>query len=172
MGLRMNPNHTTPHYLGSTGPNLNLLDNMLMAAGFQVNSPLTGDQHKGLPSQIPLGNRSTQAHLGATVHHLLARRSSGNEHASSHELGSGEFEWDRVMGERKIALKNWHKIMASLTPCVQPQIPTVTSSDPVHVIVYQNDGQQQQQQQQQQPISYKIPQLGVVSQEQVKFPHH
>ena len=34
--LGMNPNHTTPHYLGSTGPNLNLLDNMLMAAGFQV----------------------------------------------------------------------------------------------------------------------------------------
>lgn len=31
----MNPNHTTPHYLGG-GPNLNLLDNMLMAAGFQV----------------------------------------------------------------------------------------------------------------------------------------
>ena len=31
----MNPNHTTPHYLGG-GPNLNLLDNMLMAAGFQA----------------------------------------------------------------------------------------------------------------------------------------
>ena len=44
MGFRMNPNHTTPHYLGSTGPNLNLLDNMLMAAGFQVKrkgDPLT-----------------------------------------------------------------------------------------------------------------------------------
>ena len=67
--------------------------------------------------------------------------------------------------------KNWHEILAKLTPChFQPQIPTVTSSDPVHVIVYQNDGQQQQQQQQQQPISYKIPQLGVVSQEQVNFP--
>ena len=48
----------------------------------------------------------------------------------------------------------------------------MTSSDPVHVIVYQNDGQQQQQQQQQQPISYKIPQLGVVSQEQVISPHN
>ena len=31
----MNPNH--PHYAGlGGGPNLNLLDNMLMAAGFQV----------------------------------------------------------------------------------------------------------------------------------------
>ena len=32
----MNPNH--PHYagLGGGAPNLNLLDNMLMAAGFQV----------------------------------------------------------------------------------------------------------------------------------------
>ena len=31
----MNPNH--PHYAGlGSGPNLNLLDNMLMAAGFQV----------------------------------------------------------------------------------------------------------------------------------------
>merc|ERR1719471_2055685 len=56
-----------------------------------------------------------------------------------------------------------------LSPYSQPQIPTVTSSDPVHVIVYQNDGQQQQQQQQQQPISYKIPQLGVVSQEQLRL---
>ena len=33
--VRMNPNHSS-HYL-SGGPNLNLLDNMLMAAGFQVN---------------------------------------------------------------------------------------------------------------------------------------
>ena len=35
----MNPNH--PHYagLGGGGPNLNLLDNMLMAAGFQVITP-------------------------------------------------------------------------------------------------------------------------------------
>ena len=44
---------------------------------------------------------------------------------------------------------------------VQPQVVTAASSasDPVHVIVYQNDAQQQQQQ----PISYKIPQLGAVS---------
>ena len=34
----MNPNH--PHYAGLGGvPNINLLDNMLMAAGFQVISP-------------------------------------------------------------------------------------------------------------------------------------
>jgi hypothetical protein len=36
----MNPNH--PHYAGlGGGPNLNLLDNMLMAAGFQVRFILT-----------------------------------------------------------------------------------------------------------------------------------
>ena len=46
---------------------------------------------------------------------------------------------------------------------VQPHAVTTTvPSDPVHVIVYQNE-----QQQQQQPISYKIPQLGtVVTQDQ------
>jgi hypothetical protein len=39
---------------------------------------------------------------------------------------------------------------------VQPHT-TVAASDPVHVIVYQQNDHQQQQ-----PISYKIPQLGTV----------
>lgn len=108
----MNPNHTTPHYLGG-GPNLNLLDNMLMAAGFQA----TDQPKHSLVPQYPT--------------------------YSSHD----------------VANMHMHQAMN----LVQPQVPAVTASDPVHVIVYQNEGQQQQQQQ---PISYKIPQLGGLSQEQ------
>ena len=57
----MNPNHTTPHYLGG-GPNLNLLDNMLMAAGFQVTlaSPhLVGTASLGDPITGLLGHLIT-----------------------------------------------------------------------------------------------------------------
>merc|ERR1719220_3159650 len=99
----MNPN--VPLYGLGGGPNVNMLDSMLMAAGF----PAT-DQPK--PALVP-----AQYAYSQDIHH----------HAMN---------------------------------LVQPQpastVSHVTSgaSDPVHVIVYQNDNQQQQ------PISYKIPQLG------------
>merc|ERR1740137_482994 len=44
---------------------------------------------------------------------------------------------------------------------VQPHASSTVASDPVHVIVYQNE--------QQQPISYKIPQLGTVVQQEQGF---
>merc|ERR1719278_922290 len=106
----MNPNHH-PYGLGG-GPNLNLLDNMLMAAGFQA----TDQPIVPKPTLVP---QYTYAQDVAMHHHAMN--------------------------------------------LVQPHAVTTTvPSDPVHVIVYQNE-----QQQQQQPISYKIPQLGtVVSQDQ------
>lgn len=106
----MNPNHH-PYSLGG-GPNLNLLDNMLMAAGFQA----TDQPIIPKPSLVP--------------QYTYAQDMAMHQHAMN---------------------------------LVQPHVATSVPSDPVHVIVYQNE-----QQQQQQPISYKIPQLGttVVAQDQ------
>jgi len=102
----MNPN--VPLYGLGGGPNVNMLDSMLMAAGFQA----TDQPVVPKPALVP-----AQYVYSQDIHH----------HAMN---------------------------------LVQPQpastVSHVTSgaSDPVHVIVYQNDNQQQQ------PISYKIPQVG------------
>ena len=111
----MNPN--LPQYGLSSGPNLHLLDNMLMAAGFQATDQPTVPK----PALVP---QYTYAQDNLPMHH----------HGSAMNL-------------------------------VQAQ-PHATASDPVHVIVYQNEAQQQQQQQ---PISYKIPQLGTVVQQDQGF---
>ena len=101
----MNPN--LPLYGLPGGPNVNMLDNMLMAAGFQA----TDQPVVPKPALVP-----AQYTYPQDIHH----------HAMN---------------------------------LVQPQpASTVThvttgASDPVHVIVYQNENQQQH------PISYKIPQL-------------
>ena len=109
----MNPN--LPQYGLSSGPNLHLLDNMLMAAGFQA----TDQPGVPKPGLVP---QYTYSQDNLSMHH----------HTSAMNL-------------------------------VQAQ-PHSTASDPVHVIVYQNEAQQQQQ-----PISYKIPQLGTVVQQEQGF---
>ena len=98
----MNPN--LPLYGLASGPNVNMLDNMLMAAGF----PATDQPAVAKPSLVP--------------QYTYSQDSALHQHAMN---------------------------------LVQPNTAAAsTPSDPVHVIVYQNEAQQQQ------PISYKLPQLG------------
>ena len=102
----MNPN--LPLYGLSGGPNVNMLDNMLMAAGFQA----TDQPVVPKPTLVP-----AQYTYSQDIHH----------HAMN---------------------------LVQPQPASTVSHVTTGASDPVHVIVYQNDNQQQQ------PISYKIPQLG------------
>ena len=100
----MNPN--LPLYGLGAGPNVNMLDNMLMAAGFQA----TDQPVVPKPALVP------QYTYAQDIHH----------HAMN---------------------------LVQPQPASTVSHVTAGASDPVHVIVYQNDTQQQQ------PISYKIPQL-------------
>ena len=100
----MNPN--LPLYGLGAGPNVNMLDNMLMAAGFQA----TDQPVVPKPGLVPQYTYSQDIH-----HHAMN--------------------------------------LVQPQPASTVSHVTAGASDPVHVIVYQNDTQQQQ------PISYKIPQL-------------
>lgn len=99
----MNPNL---HLYGlGAGPNVNMLDNLLMASGF----PATDQPVVPKPSLVP-------------------------QYTYSQDIN--------------------HHAMNLVQPQAVTSVAAAGASDPVHVIVYQNDAQQQQ------PISYKIPQLG------------